>query len=121
MKYIRISLYDVAPKVLPMFDASLADYAVKQYQRQNIDIKTSHHVEELRKGFPNDEEARENQDRQPKGRVYTIRTKEEGDVGIGMCVWSTGNMNNPFVARPWIMSENSPRILQPSWKGKSRI
>ncbi|KAK5221629.1 hypothetical protein LTR47_010816 [Exophiala xenobiotica] len=99
MKYIRITLYDVAPKVLPMFDASLADYAVKQYQRQNIDIKTSHHVEELRKGFPDDQEARDNQDKQPKGRVYTIRTKEEGDVGIGMCVWSTGNMNNPFVAK----------------------
>ncbi|KIW45459.1 hypothetical protein, variant [Exophiala oligosperma] len=99
MKYIRISLYDVAPKVLPMFDAALADYAVKQYKRQNIDIKTSHHVEELRRGFPDDEEARQNQDRQPKGRVYTIRTKEEGDVGIGMCVWSTGNMNNPMVAK----------------------
>lgn len=99
MKYIRITLYDVAPKVLPMFDAALADYAVKQYKRQNIEIKTSHHVEELRRGFPNDEEARQNQERQPKGRVYTIRTKEEGDVGIGMCVWSTGNMNNPMVAK----------------------
>ncbi|KAI1610661.1 NADH dehydrogenase [Exophiala viscosa] len=99
MKYIRITLYDVAPKVLPMFDATLADYAVKQYKRQNIEIKTSHHVEELRKGFPNDEDARANQDKQPSGRVYTLRTKEEGDVGIGMCVWSTGNMNNPFVQR----------------------
>lgn len=52
LKYIRITLYDVAPKVLPMFDASLADYAVKQYKRQNVQIKTSHDVEELRKGFP---------------------------------------------------------------------
>jgi NADH dehydrogenase len=99
MKYVRITLYDVAPKVLPMFDASLADYAVKQYKRQNVDIRTSHHVEELRKGFPNDPHATENQDKQPKGRVYTIRTKEDGDVGIGMCVWSTGNMNNPFVTK----------------------
>ncbi|KIV80578.1 hypothetical protein PV11_08071 [Exophiala sideris] len=99
MKYIRITLYDVAPKVLPMFDATLADYAVKQYKRQNIEIKTLHHVEELRKGFPNDEDARANQDKQPSGRVYTLRTKEDGDVGIGMCVWSTGNMANPFVQR----------------------
>lgn len=97
LKYIQISLYDVAPKVLPMFDASLADYAVKQYKRQNVQIKTSHVVEELRKGFPNDPEAAQNQDKQVKGRVYTIRTKQEGDVGIGMCVWSTGSMNNPFV------------------------
>ncbi|EXJ81184.1 hypothetical protein A1O3_07474 [Capronia epimyces CBS 606.96] len=99
LKYIRISLYDVAPKVLPMFDAALADYAVKQYRRQNVEIKTSHHVEELRKGFPNDAEAAQNQDEQRPGLVYTIRTKEEGDVGIGMCVWSTGLMANPFVAK----------------------
>lgn len=99
LKYVRITLYDVAPKVLPMFDATLADYAVKQYRRRDIDIRTSHHVEELRKGFPNDPEAVQNQDSQVKGRVYTIRTKEDGDVGIGLCVWSTGNMNNPFVAK----------------------
>lgn len=99
LKYIRISLYDVAPKVLPMFDAALADYAVKQYRRQNVEIKTSHHVEELRRGFPNDPKAAQNQDEQMPGRVYTIRTKEEGDVGIGMCVWSTGLMANPFVAK----------------------
>jgi NADH dehydrogenase len=99
MKYVRISLYDVAPKVLPMFDATLADYAVKQYQRKNVEIKTSHHVVCIRKGFPNDAEAKRNQDSQVKHRVYTLETKEEGDVGIGMCVWSTGNMENPFVAK----------------------
>lgn len=99
IRYIRITLYDVAPKVLPMFDASLAEYAVKHFRRQNVEIKTSHTVEELRKGFPNDTQAANDQDSQVKGRVYTIRTKQEGDVGIGMCVWSTGNMNNPFVAK----------------------
>lgn len=99
VKLIRISLYDVAPKVLPMFDAVLADYAVKTYTRQNIEIKTSHHVEELRMGFPEDPEASAHQERQLKGGVYTLRTKEEGDVGIGMCVWSTGNMSNPFVQK----------------------
>lgn len=99
MPYIKISLYDVAPKVLPMFDAYLADYAVKTYRREGIEIKTSHHVEELRKGFPNDPESKEHQDRQLKGGCYTLRTREEGDVGIGMCVWSTGNMMNPFVKR----------------------
>ena len=57
VKFTRISLYDVASKVLPMFDAALADYAVKTYTRQNIDIKTSHHVEELRMGLPEDGEA----------------------------------------------------------------
>jgi NADH dehydrogenase FAD-containing subunit len=94
--YVRISLYDVASKVLPMFDATLADYAVKNYKRQGIKIKTSHHVEELRQGFPNEPDQPEHK---MKGGVYTLRTKEEGDVGIGMCVWSTGNMMNPFVRK----------------------
>lgn len=93
MKYIKVSLYDVAPKVLPMFDATLADYAVKKYQRQGIEIKTSHHIEELRRGFPDDPDSRDNQGRQLKGGCYTLRTREEGDVGIGMCVWSTGNVS----------------------------
>ncbi|RMZ86485.1 hypothetical protein DV736_g6290, partial [Chaetothyriales sp. CBS 134916] len=99
IKHVRITLYDVAPKVLPMFDKSLADYAVKLYRRKNIEIKTSHRVVELRRGFPNDTEAKKNQDDEPKHRVYTIETKEDGEVGIGMCVWSTGNMANPFVAK----------------------
>lgn len=99
LQYVRITLYDVAPKVLPMFDATLADYAVKHYKRRHIEIKTSHHVEELRKGFPDNANAQADQDSQVGGRVYTIRTKQEGDVGIGMCVWSTGNMTSPFIAK----------------------
>lgn len=99
MQFVKITLYDVAPKVLPMFDAALAEYASKTYARHNIDIKTSHHVEELRKGPPNNEESAKNQDKIPPGRVLTIRTTEGGEVGCGMCVWSTGLMNNPFVAK----------------------
>lgn len=96
--YVRISLYDVAPKVLPMFDATLADYAVRNYKRQGIEIKTSHHVQELRPGFPNEGPEHQPEHRM-KGGVYTLRTREEGDIGIGMCVWSTGNMMNPFVRK----------------------
>ncbi|KAK5106602.1 hypothetical protein LTS08_000723 [Lithohypha guttulata] len=96
VKFVKVTVYDVAPKVLPMFDAALADYAMKQYSQKNIDIRTNHHVEELRKGPPRTRLA---QDKIPPGRVFTIRTKEDGEVGIGMCIWSTGLMNNPFVAK----------------------
>jgi NADH dehydrogenase FAD-containing subunit len=99
MRFVQITLYDVAPKVLPMFDKTLADYAVQQYKRHNVEIKTSYQVKQLRKGLPNDPIARSNQETQAKHRVYTIETEQEGDVGIGMCVWSTGNMSNPFVAK----------------------
>lgn len=96
MKFVKITVYDVAPKVLPMFDAALSEYAVKTYSRKNIEIKTSHHVEELRRGPP---EMKGREGEVPPGRVYTIKTKEDGEMGIGMCVWSTGLMNNPFVKK----------------------
>ena len=50
--FAKITVYDVAEKVLPMFDQKLADYAMSTFRREGIDIKTSHHVEELRKGAP---------------------------------------------------------------------
>jgi NADH dehydrogenase len=93
----KITVYDVAEKVLPMFDKKLASYAMKVFTREGIDIKTKHHVELLREGPP--KEAVE------KGKVideqhicYTLKVKEEGEVGVGMVVWSTGLMMNPFVA-----------------------
>lgn len=82
-----------------MFDAALAEYATNLYKRNNIDVRTSHHVEFLRKGHPNDPECAQHQEDIPSGRVFTIKTKEDGEVGCGMCIWSTGVMNNPFVAK----------------------
>jgi NADH dehydrogenase FAD-containing subunit len=97
MKHVKITVYDVAPKVLPMFDAALSDYAISQYSRKNIDIRTSHHVEELRRGPPETHETQGSP--VPPEQIFTIRTKEDGELGTGMCVWSTGLMNNPFVAK----------------------
>ncbi|KAJ9626505.1 hypothetical protein H2203_004138 [Taxawa tesnikishii (nom. ined.)] len=106
MQYYKITVYDVAEKVLPMFDKKLGEYAMKTFRRENIDIKTSHHVQELRKGAPSSVQDRgdfhENED------CYTIRVKEEGEVGIGMCVWSTGLMMNPFVQKALGQPVNLP-------------
>jgi NADH dehydrogenase FAD-containing subunit len=79
---VSITIYDVAPNILSMFDSSLANYALETFRRDGIKVKTSHHIEELRKGSPGS--AEEN------GGCLTLKTKEEGEVGVGMCVWSTG-------------------------------
>jgi NADH dehydrogenase len=74
-----------------MFDEKLSAYAMKTFHRNNIAIKTNHHVEELRPGTvanPGSSDA---------FSCYTLKLKEEGEVGVGMCVWSTGLMMNPFV------------------------
>jgi NADH dehydrogenase FAD-containing subunit len=74
-----------------MFDSKLADYALKLFDRDGIKIKTEHQIQSLAPGLPgsptND------------GGCYTLKTAQEGSFGVGMCVWSTGLMMNPFIQR----------------------
>lgn len=91
----RITVYDVAPTILNMFDDRLSQYAMEHFNRQGIEIKTSHHVEELSTGVPQGMQG--DKDVKDDFTCYTIKLKEEGEVGVGMCVWSTGLMMNPFV------------------------
>ncbi|OAL45042.1 FAD/NAD(P)-binding domain-containing protein [Pyrenochaeta sp. DS3sAY3a] len=107
--YHKITVYDVADKVLPMFDEKLADYATQKFKREGIDIKTSHHVEELRLGVPG---RRPESDESDENLLYTIKVKEEGEVGVGMCVWSTGLMQNPFVAQALDHVREAPDSLK---------
>lgn len=96
---VRIAVHDVADKVLSMFDEKLSKYAMDAFRREGVEVKTSHHVQELRPGLPrtgSDENMEDVAD--PQG-CYTLTTKEDGDVGVGLCVWSTGNMVNPFVQK----------------------
>lgn len=95
--HAKITVYDVAPKVLNMFDDKLAQYAMDSFHRGGIAIKTEHHVESLRLGAT---DQGEEQSGSNKGAVYyTLRLKEEGDVDVGMCVWSTGLMTNPLLEK----------------------
>ncbi|KAJ4398548.1 hypothetical protein N0V91_010120 [Didymella pomorum] len=94
IRYHKITVYDVAEKVLPMFDEKLARYAMDKFKREGIDIKTKHHVEELSVGSPFE---RSNLESEKDFRLFTLKIKEEGELGVGMCVWSTGLMQNPFV------------------------
>lgn len=96
-KLAKITVYDVAPKVLSMFDEKLGKYAMKAFRRQGIDIKTSHHVEELKRGVP--QSLQGVIDKEDADICYTLKVQEEGELGIGMCVWSTGLMMNPFVEK----------------------
>ncbi|KAL1855174.1 hypothetical protein Plec18167_002165 [Paecilomyces lecythidis] len=89
---VRITLYDVAPKILGMFDESLSTYAMETMKLQGVEIKTSHHIEELRWGEPNKPPIQMD----PKS-CLTLKTKEDGETGVGMCVWVTGNAINPFI------------------------
>lgn len=89
----KITVYDVAPKVLSMFDESLSKYAMDHMRKEGIAVKTSHHIQSLRWGAPHTEGPHP---MDPKGPL-TITTKEEGEVGIGVCVWATGNAMRKLV------------------------
>jgi NADH dehydrogenase FAD-containing subunit len=76
-----------------MFDKNLAEYAINLFKRDGISIKTEHHIMELRAGLPG------STDLGKDGGFFTLKTKEEGESGVGMCVWSTGLMMNPFIQK----------------------
>lgn len=96
-QYAHITVYDVAPTVLSMFDEKLSKYAMNHFKREGISIKTSHHVQELRRGAPGAVESRN--DVSDGTTCYTLKLQEEGEIGVGMVVWSTGLMMNPFVEK----------------------
>lgn len=50
MPYVKITVYDIAPKILPMFDQTLASYAMSIFSRQNIDVKTGHSIQYVTRG-----------------------------------------------------------------------
>lgn len=96
---VEISVYDVAPKVLSMFDQSLEEYATETFRREGIKIKTSHHVQALKFGLPNLRADKSGDIVHNSYGCHTLTIKEEGEVGVGLCVWSTGNSANPFVLK----------------------
>ncbi|CAJ2505971.1 Uu.00g001010.m01.CDS01 [Anthostomella pinea] len=88
IKLVNITVYDVAPKVLPMFDQKLAKYAMDTFGREGIAVKTEHHLTRIRP------------DEDCEGCLkLKIQEYGEEEVGAGIVVWSTGLMQNPLVKK----------------------
>ena len=49
---------------------------------------------------------------------YALTTKEDGDVGVGMCVWSRGNMMNHFVQKALEKTYGFPEKSAEIFEGK---
>lgn len=69
-----------------MFDESLSNYALNTFKRDGINVMTQHNIEELRPGAPGGSEAKDEYGE----NCYTLKIKQQGEIGVGMCVWSTG-------------------------------
>jgi len=74
---VRITLYDVAPRILSMFDSALAQYATEHFARQHIEVRTRRTVTCVDDGI--------------------LHVREEGEVPFGMLVWSTGVEMTPLI------------------------
>ncbi|KAI0342422.1 FAD/NAD(P)-binding domain-containing protein [Trametopsis cervina] len=76
-KFAKISLIDVAPRILGTFDEGLQQFATKKFKREGINILTQHHVERVEKD--------------------KLFVKEQGELPFGLLVWSTGLAPNPLI------------------------
>lgn len=94
---VRITVYDVAPRILSMFDKNLREYAMQTFKRKGVDVRTSQCIQQLRSGLPQIATGGVSDVVADSQGCCTLTTKEDGDVGVGMCVWSTGNMMNTFI------------------------
>lgn len=100
MEHVNITVYDVADKILPMFDKKLGQYALEHFATEGVEVKTSHRIRELRRGFPKTTGSADHcEDVKASGFTLALSNGEESEVGCGFVVWSTGLMSNPFVAK----------------------
>ena len=91
-KHVKITVFDVASRILGGFDASLADYTMKKFSRQGIEIVTGRAVKAV------------------DAHSLTIDTGET--VQTGMIVWATGLAPNPLVDRLTdFLKDKSGRLL----------
>lgn len=82
--YVEITVYDIAPKVLPMFDRKLADYATEMFSRQGIRVKTQHAMQRIRE----------------EGDHLMMKfAQEEHEIPASLVVWSTGLTQNPLLKK----------------------
>lgn len=100
MEHVNITVYDVADKILPMFDKKLGQYALEHIANEGVEVKTSHRIRELRRGFPKTiGSATHCEDVKASGFTLALSNGTDSEVGCGFVVWSTGLMSNPFVAK----------------------
>ncbi|RYP44372.1 hypothetical protein DL768_009158 [Monosporascus sp. mg162] len=99
MRFVRITVFDVAQKVLPMFDQTLAQYAMDTFRREGISVKTGHHLTRIRP------------DSECEG-CFKLKIKEYGgeEISAGIVVWSTGLMQNPLVEKLSCKKFTAPQI-----------
>ena len=75
--FAKITIYDVAPRILGAFDAKLAAYAAQKFHREGIRVETGIGVKAVSKD--------------------SITLSDDRVVDVGMTVWATGLATNALI------------------------
>ena len=75
--HVRITLYDVAPRILPTFDHKLSTYTTRRFEAQGIRVQTGKAVGAVHEKF--------------------FELKDGTSVPYGLLVWSTGLAPNVLI------------------------
>lgn len=88
--FIKLTIFDVAPKILGSFDDKLAEYATKKFKREGTEIRTGVKIKEVK----------------PCRLVL-----ENEEIRVGMVIWATGLAPNSLVKQLPFAKDKSKRIV----------
>jgi len=73
----KISIYDVADRMLGNFGEALSEYAMEKFRKRNVEVAMGKHIEGFEKGI--------------------MKVKEDGEIKFGVAVWAAGNKMSSLV------------------------
>ena len=83
-EYVKITLIEALPKVLPSFSKKLVDYTEQSFKDSNIEILTNTQVKEVL----------------PRGVLAVDKTtNKEILIPYGVLIWATGNTPRPLIKK----------------------
>lgn len=104
VEYAKISVYDIADKMLGMFGDKLSEYAMEKFKRRDVNLCMGRHIVGFEKGV--------------------MEVKEDGPIRFGLAVWAAGNKSTKLVedldvrksecGMERIMTDRYLRVFHPS-------
>ncbi|KAL2060166.1 hypothetical protein VTL71DRAFT_9561 [Oculimacula yallundae] len=93
---VRISVYDVADRMLGMFGEKLSEYAMEKFRRRDVSVCMGRHIEGFERGIMN--------------------VKEDGEVGFGVAVWAAGNKTAGLVeGLEGVKKDDAGKLVTDNW------
>jgi len=87
----KLTVYDVADRILGSFDSKLADYCTKKFKRDGTEIKTGTKIKEV--------------------KPDRIILGDGSEIKVGMVVWATGLSPNEFIKKLTFAKDKTQRLL----------